>query len=172
MRPLNLVFQIVIWFGGLIALGMLHDRYAEKPWIRRWWVKVGAIPVALLLLLFVFLSDDLLKGIGPATWPDAVDWIISNGYVPHSIETVISVDQNWINGETKSCKSYLRIPQSATFFRKGFGYVGDSFYCDDGPMHRVNVTLYGRLNQPEHTIAYWQCTRNAESFTCRQVGAE
>jgi hypothetical protein len=96
-----------------------------------------------------------------------------NGYFPHFVETEISVQPDWIIGETKNCKSYPHIPQSATYFKKGLGYAADSLYCDDKlSMHLVKVNLYGRLYQPEHNIAYWSCTRNSESFTCRQTGVE
>jgi len=163
MRPFNLIMILTspLWLGLLIA-------WTEK---KRRAVKIliwgGAVFLALVVIAFA--PDD---GIGPATWGEAADWVMPDGYVPHSVETAISVDEHWIVGETKVCKSYPYIPQSASFFRKGIGYAADSFNCDDGPMHVVKATLYGHLKQPEHAVAYWQCTRGAEDFTCHQTGAD
>ncbi|HEY5329002.1 MAG TPA: hypothetical protein VIJ79_03885 [Acidobacteriaceae bacterium] len=163
MRPFNLILIFVLPFGLALLLAWTEGkRRAIKIWI---WAGV----VLIFLLGFAFAPDE---GIGPATWADAADWIMPDGYVPHSVETAISVDEHWIVGETKACKSYPYIPQSASFFRKGIGYAADSLNCDDGPMHMVKATLYGRLIQPEHRIAYWKCTREPESFTCHQTGAE
>jgi hypothetical protein len=162
MRPFNYIFGMVLLFGSAILLGFTHEkRKATKVWT---WVGV----VLVLMLVRGFMPDD----IGPASWSGVYDWIMPDGYAQHSVETAISVDEHWIVGETKACKSYPYIPQSASFFRKGIGYAADSLNCDDGPMHMVKATLYGRLNQPEHRIAYWLCTRGTEVFTCRQTGAE
>ena len=173
MRPLNLVFQIVVWVGGLMALGMWHYRYGEKPWVKRWWVKVGAILGFFFLLNpFVIFSDALLEEIGPASWADVYDGIVPDGYAQHTVETSISVQQNWFVGETKECSSFPLPEIEASRLGKEWGYVAASINCDDGPMHTVTVNLYGRLNQPEDRIAYWRCTREPEGFACRQTGAE
>jgi hypothetical protein len=100
------------------------------------------------------------------------DWIMPDGYARHSVETSISAQQNWIVGETKACSSFPLRDMEAYRLGKEPGYIAASINCDDGPMHTVTVNLYGRLNQPEHRIAYWNCTRESEGFTCRQTGAE
>ena len=110
--------------------------------------------------------------IGPASWADVADWIRPDGYAQHSVETSISAQQNWFVGETKECSSFpLRDPEA---YRLGEepGYMTASVHCDDGPVHTVTVSFYGRLVQPEHKIAYWRCTRESQGFTCRQTGAD
>jgi len=34
----------------------------------------------------------------------------------------------------------------------------------------VKITFYGRVEQPEYEWVQWRCTRNEDSFTCRQTG--
>lgn len=123
----------------------------------------------ILILLGAFIPDAKIE---PPSWADVADWILPDGYSRHSVETWVSVGDDWIVGETKACKSYPLIPVAAHYFREESGNAVGSFLCDDGPKHKVKVTLYGRLNQPEHRTAYWDCTRNPETFTCRQTGAE
>ncbi len=163
MRPINFALMVVLTLGLLFLLGWTQQSKRRSVKIRGW---IGAI-----LLLFIVRWFAPLD-IGPATWADVADDIMPDGYAGHSVETAVSVDEHWIVGETKACKSYPYIPQIATFLKKGLGYAADSLNCDDGPMHMVKATLYGRLNQPEHRIVYWNCTRNPENFTCRQTGAE
>jgi hypothetical protein len=165
MRPLNAVLMIVITLGLAILLGWTHDK--------RRTTKIGVWTGAVLLFLFVrvFVAD---SDIGPASWADVADWIIPDGYSRHSVETSISVQDNWIVGETKACKSYPLIPEIARHLNdpKGPSYAAASFHCDDGPLHTVTVNLYGHLNQPEHRTAYWRCTREPDAFTCRETGAD
>jgi hypothetical protein len=163
MRPFNvfLVFALPLGFG--LVLGFTEGK--RKGTQITTWVAV----VLVFLLGFAFTPDE---GIGPATWGELADSVLPDGYSQHSVETWISVGDGWIGGETKACKSYPLIPPKATYSKKGRGYAVDSFYCDDGAMHMVKTNLYGHLYQPEHRIAYWQCTRESESFTCRQTGGE
>lgn len=162
MRPFNYILGMVLIFGSVILLDLVHKRRKA--------VKISAWSgIALFFIVAILIAD---ADIGPTSWGGVYDWIMPDGYSRHSVETAISVDENWIVGETKKCESYPHIPQSATFFRKGIGYAADSLNCDDGQMHIVKATLYGRLNQPEHVVAYWRCVRDSETFTCHQTGAE
>jgi hypothetical protein len=80
MRPFNLILILTspLWLGLLIA-------WTEK---KRRAVKIliwgGAVFLA--LVGFAFAPDE---GIGPATWGEAADWVMPDGYVPHSVETAI-----------------------------------------------------------------------------------
>jgi uncharacterized membrane protein len=160
--------MVVIALGLAILLGW-SQVYAEKRRALKICVWTGAI--LFLIFVRVFLPD---SGIGPASWADVYDWIMPDGYSRHSVETSISAQENWFVGEIKDCYSSPLISEIANHLnnRKEPGYVASSINCDDGPKHMVTVTLYGRLNQPEHRTAYWRCTRESEGFTCRQTGAE
>ena len=159
---------MVIVAVGLLALLVWSQEYALKRRKLKIFVWTGAI---FLILLWIFFSDSLATA-GPASWVDVYDGVMPEGYSRHSVETWVSADENWIVGETKECKSYPLIPVGARYFGREPGDASGSFLCGDGPKHRVSVNFYGRLNQPEHKTAYWDCTRNPESFTCRQTGAE
>jgi hypothetical protein len=168
MLPLNVVLMVVITLGLALLLGWSQE-YAKGRKALKICVWTGVI--LFLVCVRLFLPD---SGIGPASWADVADGIMPDGYVRHSVETSISVEENWIVGETKACKSYPLIPEIANHLNdpKEPGYAAASFHCDDGPPHTVTVNLYGHLNQPEHRTAYWRCTRDPEAFTCRQTGAE
>jgi len=162
MRPFNVVLMIVVVIGLLALLVWTQEkRKATKIWV---WVGTALI----LILVRAFLPDDT----GPARWAGVADWIIPDGYVSHTVEAEISVDDNWMVGEKKDCHSEPLHPLYAFARHKEFGYVADFFDCGNGAKHSMSVKLYGRINQPEHKIAYWRCTRNPESFTCRQTGAD
>jgi hypothetical protein len=99
-------------------------------------------------------------------------WADSAGYVPHFIETSISAKQDWIVGESKDCTSNVLSPTMADSMKMKSSYVAASIECDDGPHHDMQTKIYGRLEQPDHRIVQWRCTRDSESFTCRQMAAE
>jgi hypothetical protein len=164
MRPLNAVLMVVITLG----LALLVAWTDEKRRSTKIWVWTGAILVLIVVRWFAPVYG------GPASWDDVADWIMPDGYIRHSVETSISVQDNWIVGETKACKSYPLIPEIASHLNHPTepGYAAAPFNCDNGPTHTVTVNLYGRLNQPEHRTAYWRCTRDPAAFTCRQTGAE
>jgi hypothetical protein len=165
MRPLSLVLMVVIMFWLALLLGL-------SEFVKRWKYVCLWIGTIFMLLLWIAFSDSLAT-IGPASWADVEDdWNAPVGYSQHSVETSISMDGNWIVGETKECKSYPLSPMVAKFVGDEPGYAAGYFHCDDGPTHKLKVTFYGRYNQPEHQVAYWNCTRESDKFTCRQTGAE
>jgi hypothetical protein len=98
------------------------------------------------------------------------------GYIQHGVETTITAQQNWIVGETKECWSPVLDKEIAGKIGKEDGNVTSSINCDDGTLHKMKVNIYGRLNQPEHKLIYWRCTRKSDiysaGFTCRETGAE
>lgn len=103
----------------------------------------------------------------------AYDWVVdSSGYVSHSVEASISAQQNWIVGETKPCFSVPLDKNTAKLLNKSVGYVAETITCDDGPYHTIQVKLYGRTEQPKLKVVTWRCTRETDSFTCRQTGLE
>jgi hypothetical protein len=90
-------------------------------------------------------------------------WLESDGYISHTVETVITAQNNWFVGESKECTSPIR--------ETPFTYVS----CDGGPEHQVRITFYGREKQGGN-VAVWNCKRNDVSFmndnafTCKQTG--
>ena len=162
MRPLNVIIGIAITLGLVILLGWTHDKRRAT--------KICAWGGAVLTLLVVrwFAPFD----IGPASWADVSDWIMPDGYAEHTVETSISAQPNWLVGETKECYSAILDPSTAYHLGRESGYVASSIECDDGPHHDMQVKIYGRLEQPENKpFAIWNCTHNADGFTCRQTGA-
>jgi hypothetical protein len=95
--------------------------------------------------------------------------IDSVGWIPHRQETVITARENWFVGESKDCISYPLDGSAAAISAKPQGYSVAEIGCDDGPGHSVNVTFYGRMQQPEYTWIRWRCIRNERSFTCKQT---
>ena len=55
--------------------------------------------------------------------------------------------------------------------KKPTGYAISQVNCDGGPEHSVKITFFGRTEQPEYAWITWRCTRNEDSFTCKQTGA-
>ncbi len=93
-----------------------------------------------------------------------------NSQVPHSVETSISAQENWLVGESKECTSPVLDTKTAHYINQEPGYVASFVSCDNGPQHAIKVTFYGQLNQPEHKLITWRCTRESEGFTCKQKG--
>jgi hypothetical protein len=92
-----------------------------------------------------------------------------DGWIPHREETTITAQSNWFQGESKDCISNPLDPRTAQAMKKPEGYAMSKILCDDGPEHVVRITFYGRLEQPQHTWVAWRCTRNSDSFTCKQT---
>jgi len=94
----------------------------------------------------------------------------SLGWVPHHENSVVTAQANWFVGESKDCLSYPLDAQTARTMNKAHGYAISQINCDGGPEHSVNVTFYGRIEQPEYSRIDWSCTRQEDSFTCKQTG--
>jgi len=155
--------MVAVTVGLSILLGWTQQDQRRSIKIRGW---IAAILICLVVRWFAPFD------VGPTSWGGVYDWIMPDGYAEHSVETAISVDEHWIVGETKTCKSFPLDFRIAPQLGKEPGDAVGSFHCDGGPMHTVTVKVYGRINQPEHATAYWRCIRDPEVFTCRQTGAE
>jgi hypothetical protein len=97
--------------------------------------------------------------------------IDSAGWMQHSEESTITAQGNWFVGESKDCISYPLGPKTAQEMGKPKGYAPSKISCDDGPEHSVQITFFGRTEQPESTWVTWRCTRHESSFTCKQTGS-
>lgn len=153
-------FQFIVGFLVIFAIAFLlgwternvkHPAASASVWI-------GAI--LLLLLLGGWGNFDLFH------------WTPLLSYIPHTVESSITVNQDWIVGESKECTSVIIPSVLANSINKKAGYAVLSFHCDDGPFRDMKVRIFGRTEQPEHKITKWNCTRESEEFTCRQTGAE
>ncbi len=96
--------------------------------------------------------------------------IDSVGWMQHSEESTITAQANWFVGESKDCTSYPLNAKSAQEMSKPKGYALSKISCDDGPEHSVQITFFGRTEQPEFAWVTWRCTRHDSSFTCKQTG--
>ena len=94
------------------------------------------------------------------------------GWIPHRIATRITAKNNWLVGETKACDSHALTQSEADAAKQHRGYAVGEIYCDDCPYHQMNVTFWGKINQPDAVIVDWRCTRTADSFECKEVGIE
>lgn len=113
-------------------------------------------------LAYMFFADN----------PQAPDAIDSSGYIRHTVESTITAQSNWMMNESKNCMSIPLDTQIARALGKEQGYALFYVKCDDGPERKITVTFWGAENQPENRVAYWNCTRTTDSFTCKQTGAD
>jgi hypothetical protein len=106
----------------------------------------------------------------------AYEGLDNSGWIPHDVETRITVGNNWLVGETRECYS-LPFPKGYGVVHGRYGYAVAEIFCDAGPphdpSHNMKVKFWGRIYQPEHSQhrALWRCTRTSDSFECKQTGA-
>lgn len=122
---------------------------------------LAALGLLLGLLLYCVLIPD----------PWAPQMIDSTGSVPHRVQSTITAQSNWMVGESKNCTSSPLDADTAQAQGKQPGYAFLKVQCDSGPAHNVAITFWGAKNQPDNKVAYWNCTRSADAFTCKQTGA-
>ena len=96
----------------------------------------------------------------------------SAGWIPHEVDSAITAESNWLVGETKECTSLTVDAATAKSKDEETWSAVDSLVCDNGPIHKIKITFYGRTAQPEYLYAHWKCTRISDSFTCRETGGE
>jgi hypothetical protein len=102
----------------------------------------------------------------------------SLGLLQHQEETTITIQGNWMEGESKLCWSPALNSAEATLRNKETGYALSSLDCGDsnGEMHSMRVKFYGREVQPEYDGIIWRCVREQPStfdsytFTCYETG--
>ena len=93
---------------------------------------------------------------------EIVGWLDSTGHIPHESETTVTANADWFIGESKACNSVPAGPS---------GYALADLECDvNAPKHQVNVTFWGRRNQPEYGLVLWRCIRKENAFSCSQDG--
>jgi hypothetical protein len=105
-------------------------------------------------------------------------WLDRQGYLAHTVDSVITADANWLSGETKACSSSPLPQAEAKLVGEPTGYVLQNVACDSGPEHKVKIKFYGRKTQPEVPYAaMWNCTKESDSvfseeaFTCKQTSS-
>lgn len=98
-------------------------------------------------------------------------WMDESGWISHRENTVISARSDWLVGESKECWSATLDSDGAALTGKQVGYAMSAVSCDDGPEHKMEVTFYGRIEQPDHKLVKWRCTKGYLGFTCWQTGS-
>ena len=90
----------------------------------------------------------------------------SYGWIPHTEKTRISFAENWLGGESKHCWSVPVDHKSASITNTPEGYAFGEVDCDSNELstHEMDVTFWGRKNQPEYKLVLWDCIRNKSSF--------
>jgi hypothetical protein len=91
------------------------------------------------------------------------------GYLSHTRETIITAEQSWIVGESKTCISVPLEPQEAHVLHRQRWDVTRSVGCDSGPEHEIKVTFHGRTERSEARAKFgvsWKCLRSSDSFDC------
>lgn len=119
-----------------------------------------ALLAFIYFVYFVFASN-------PWVPPD----VDATGYVSHTVESTITAQSNWMRGESKNCSSAPLNADTAVALGKPPGYAFSLVHCDDGPEHSIPVTFWGAEDQSGRTVAFWTCTRESDSFVCKQTGA-
>jgi hypothetical protein len=128
-----------------------------------------AISLASLAALGLLLGLLLYRAWTPDPWtPEMVD---STGFASHQVQSTITAQSNWMVGESKNCTSSPLDADTAHAQGKQPGYAFLGVQCDSGPAHNIAITFWGAENQPDNKVAYWNCTRSADSFICKQTGA-
>jgi hypothetical protein len=99
-------------------------------------------------------------------------WIDSTGWISHREDSLITAKENWFVGESKECRSVPASKGVGGLLGKPEGYAYTMISCDNGPEHNVKITFWGKPEQPGYEVLNWRCTRESDSFTCKQLGAE
>lgn len=114
----------------------------------------------------------LVLGLGFLIW--APYYLYRNldgkGWVPHYRETRISIQDNWLDGESKECFSTPLDSQDSLALGENDGFALSNIRCDAGPEHTIRVRFFGLTNQPLRGWVTWKCTRTSDDFTCKQTG--
>jgi hypothetical protein len=106
------------------------------------------------------------------------EWLESVAWVSHREETLITVNADWLVGESKQCWSITLDSRSAALLHKETGYAMYSVNCGDGAQHSIKVNFYGSEIQGANRLINWRCEReqpsflNDNSFTCYETGTQ
>ncbi len=103
--------------------------------------------------------------------PSMPQGIDGTGYISHRVESPITADPSWLIGETETCVSRPLDRDNARILNKPTGYALWGLNCGGSEYRRMPVTFWGSEVQSGIKAAYWDCTRAAESFTCKQTSA-
>ena len=106
------------------------------------------------------------------------EWLDSLGRISHREETLITVNADWLVGESKECWSITLDSRSASLLNREIGYAMYAVNCGDGPQHSIKVNFYGSEIQGANLLIKWHCEReqpsflNDDTFTCHETGIE
>lgn len=143
----------------MICMEMTEEQESHVETLRG--LVVLAIVAIIGYALYVTFSSD-------PTVPKELD---ATGYISHRVESTITADSSWINGEARNCISKPLDAQNASELNKPAGYALWGLDCGGGDFHRITITFWGSTVQAGKKAAYWNCTRSSDSFTCKQTEA-
>ena len=87
--------------------------------------------------------------------PSVPMWLDAGGFISHNIESSITSDSGWINGEIKTCVSHPLDPDEALKAHKLPGYALMGVDCGSGQWHRMTIRFWGSERQPGRKAAFW-----------------
>jgi hypothetical protein len=173
----NFLFSLLVLaaFAYLLALIVLPSRFTRRIIPYKTAAKI-AVNIATRIkrspkaqeslysvLGFVLLIGAfVLIGAGWEYWDDS-------GYHPHTVETFISASSDWLEGESKQCSSKPVGSDMATAMKVPHYSVTSSVICDNGDLHQIKVTFWGRTTRPERRAqdgVTWKCTKKPGEFVC------
>ncbi len=79
------------------------------------------------------------------------------GRISHREDTLITVNADWLVGESKECWSIALDYSSAEMLNKETEYAMYSVNCGDGAQHSIKVKFYGRQIQVQNRLIRWRC---------------
>ncbi len=107
----------------------------------------------------------------------------SMGWIPHRENVDLSMDilDKWDVGESKDCMSYPLTDELAKITNRSMevsaikpldcNRPGLIIETDLGQqLPNVPITFWGRTEQSAYEWVVWRCTRNSDSFICKQIG--
>ena len=93
----------------------------------------------------------------------------NSGYHPHTVEAFITARSDWLEGESKKCSSKPVDEEMASVMKVPLYSVTNSVICDNGDLHQIKITFWGRTTRPEPWAqdgVTWKCTKKPGEFVC------
>jgi hypothetical protein len=128
-------------------------------------------------------------------WVSALLYMSANqeGYIPHSHDTPVWIQGDWLVGEYRECNMLTTTPvvegehyssealahlprlfcNSSTDgywkYASAFEGTDTSWAAVSKDFHILPVKYFGRLDRPDKWLVSWRCQRNSDSLTCKAL---
>lgn len=152
--------SVAAWAIGAAEVGILAAiavSAAHITWSERRRIAQSALRISITAAAALAVA----AGIGVVVVGASVAYRAADGagVVQHNRQEVITASADWMPGETRTCTS---------FGHNAFAFLN----CGGGRPRLMAVRFFGREQQPEYSLVFWKCTRNDDSFTCREAAGE